>query len=162
MYGHQLEVSAQKRLEHSMGSVLVGSLVALLYVSTYVSHPLYPRLISALSLSGAVWMQVFLYVQLYPRDRLRIKLMVRVSPHPIPSHTIAHSFSLCMTYRYSPSGLCPLCRCYGTAPDSSASPLTIGRVLDTIHSAMAITANWQYLIVHFGDWDTIDDITWCV
>ncbi|KAI0658278.1 hypothetical protein C8Q70DRAFT_186065 [Cubamyces menziesii] len=96
MYGHQLEVSAQKRLEHSMGSVLVGSLVALF-------------------LSGAVWMQVFLYVQLYPRDRLRIKLMV---------------FSVW--------------------------------VLDTIHSAMAITANWQYLIMHFGDWTIIDNITWSV
>ncbi|KAJ8495073.1 hypothetical protein ONZ51_g1913 [Trametes cubensis] len=119
MYGHQLEVSAQKRLEHSMGSVLVGSLVALLYVNANLSVSLYPRLISALSLSGAVWMQVFLYVQLYPRDRLRIKLMV---------------FSVC------------------------ASPSTI-RVLDTIHSAMAITANWQYLIMHFGDWTIIDNIT---
>ncbi|OSD01128.1 hypothetical protein PYCCODRAFT_1468825 [Trametes coccinea BRFM310] len=93
---HFVEVSRQKALEHSMGAVLVGSLVALF-------------------LSGAVWMQVFLYIQLYPRDRPRIKFMV-----------------------------------------------FLVWVLDTIHSAMAITANWQYLILHFGDWDIIDSITWSI
>ncbi|KAI8980616.1 hypothetical protein BD414DRAFT_579485 [Trametes punicea] len=92
--GIVLAVTRQKALEHSMGAVLVGSLIALF-------------------LSGAVWMQVFLYCQLYPRDRARIKLMVFVV-----------------------------------------------WLLDTIHSAMAITANWQYLILHFGDWDIIDNITW--
>ncbi|KAI0696880.1 hypothetical protein C8T65DRAFT_663099 [Cerioporus squamosus] len=92
----QLEVDRQTQLAHSMGAVLVGSLIALF-------------------LSGAVSMQVFLYFQLYPRDIPRIKLMV----------------------------------------------VTVW-VIDALHSAMTITANWQYLIVHFGDWDTIDDITWSI
>ncbi|EIW63757.1 uncharacterized protein TRAVEDRAFT_41184 [Trametes versicolor FP-101664 SS1] len=95
-FGLERAVSPQKALEHSMGAVLVGSLIALF-------------------LSGAVSMQVFLYCQLYPRDRWRIKLMV-----------------FCVW------------------------------LLDSIHSAMAITANWQYLIVHFGDWDNMDEITWSV
>ncbi|KAI0640314.1 hypothetical protein C8Q77DRAFT_1085931 [Trametes polyzona] len=100
-FGLERAVTPQKALEHSMGAVLIGSLIALF-------------------LSGAVCMQVFLYCQLYPRDRLRIKLMV---------HRLL---------------------------TSCAS----ARLLDTVHSAMAITANWQYLIVHFGDWDNMDDITW--
>ncbi|KAI0370123.1 hypothetical protein BV20DRAFT_995821 [Pilatotrama ljubarskyi] len=95
-FGLEREVTPQKALEHSMGAVLIGSLIALF-------------------LSGAVSMQVFLYCQLYPRDRVRIKLMV-----------------------------------------------AFVWLLDTLHSAMAITANWQYLIVHFGDWDNMDDITWSV
>ncbi|KAI0779050.1 hypothetical protein BD413DRAFT_125249 [Trametes elegans] len=35
-------------------------------------------------------------------------------------------------------------------------------LLDIVHSSMAITANWQYLILHFGDWDHIDNITWSI
>ncbi|OJT13946.1 hypothetical protein TRAPUB_9506, partial [Trametes pubescens] len=35
-------------------------------------------------------------------------------------------------------------------------------LVDALHSGMAITANWQYLIVHFGDWENIDEITWSV
>ncbi|RDX44280.1 hypothetical protein OH76DRAFT_1409235 [Lentinus brumalis] len=92
----QLEVDRQTQLAHSMGAVLIGSLIALF-------------------LSGAVSMQVFLYFQLYPRDVLRFKVMV-----------------------------------------------VAVWVIDALHSAMTITANWQYLIVHFGDWDTIDDITWSI
>ncbi|CDO76914.1 hypothetical protein BN946_scf184398.g2 [Trametes cinnabarina] len=78
-----VEASRQKALEHSMGSVLIGSLIALF-------------------LSGAVWMQVFLYIQLYPRDRPKIKFMLRY--------------------------------CY---------KVFLVWLLDTLHSAMTITANWQ-------------------
>ncbi|RPD54502.1 hypothetical protein L226DRAFT_575681 [Lentinus tigrinus ALCF2SS1-7] len=92
----ELEVDRQTQLAHSMGAVLIGSLIALF-------------------LSGAVSMQVFLYFQLYPRDVLRIKAMV-----------------------------------------------VAVWLIDALHSAMTITANWQYLIVHFGDWDMIDDITWSI
>ncbi|KAI0652746.1 hypothetical protein C8Q79DRAFT_118910 [Trametes meyenii] len=95
-FGFEREVTRQKALEHSMGAVLVGSLIALF-------------------LSGAVCMQVFLYCQLYPRDRARIKFMV-----------------------------------------------FLVWLMDTIHSGMAITSNWVYLIVHFGDWDNMDDITWSI
>ena len=34
--------------------------------------------------------------------------------------------------------------------------------LDLVHSAMVSAANWQNLIAHFGQWDTLDFITWCV
>ncbi|KAI0829102.1 hypothetical protein BC628DRAFT_1362519 [Trametes gibbosa] len=95
-FGLQLQVSPQQALERSMGAVLIGSLTALF-------------------LSGAVCMQVFLYCQLYPKDRTRIKVMV---------------FFVWL--------------------------------LDTVHSIMAIVANWEYLIVHFGEWDNMDDITWSV
>ncbi|KAM5535255.1 hypothetical protein V8D89_011061 [Ganoderma adspersum] len=33
-------------------------------------------------------------------------------------------------------------------------------VIDALHSIMTIIANWKYLIGRFGDWSTIDDITW--
>ncbi|KAI0801518.1 hypothetical protein C8Q74DRAFT_498334 [Fomes fomentarius] len=92
----QREVDLQTQLAHSMGAVLVGSLIAMF-------------------LSGAVWMQVFLYWQLYPKDVLRIKFMVMFV-----------------------------------------------WALDTLHSAMTMTANWQYLINNFGEWETIDEITWSV
>ncbi|KAH9854487.1 hypothetical protein C2E23DRAFT_818892 [Lenzites betulinus] len=95
-FGLEREVSPQQALERSMGAVLLGSLVALF-------------------LSGAVNMQVFLYAQLYPKDRLRLKIMVFVI-----------------------------------------------WLLDTVHSVMAMLANWQYLIVHFGEWDNMDNITWSV
>ena len=34
------------------------------------------------------------------------------------------------------------------------------RVVDALHSVMTMIGNWQYLIGRFGDWDTIDVITW--
>ena len=34
------------------------------------------------------------------------------------------------------------------------------RVIDALHSIMTMTANWQYLITRFGEWDTTDEITW--
>ncbi|EJF67448.1 hypothetical protein BD309DRAFT_1077320 [Dichomitus squalens] len=52
-------VDRETQLAHSMGAVLIGSLVGLF-------------------LSGAVTMQAFLYYQLYPKDMLRIKVMVLV------------------------------------------------------------------------------------
>lgn len=74
----QREVDLQTQLAHSMGAVLVGSLIAMLYVSfswpSWVPFPLIFR--TPPSLSGAVWMQVFLYWQLYPKDTLRMKFMV--------------------------------------------------------------------------------------
>ncbi|KAI0756068.1 hypothetical protein C8Q80DRAFT_1264175 [Daedaleopsis nitida] len=90
------EVDLHTQLAHSMGAVLIGSLIALF-------------------LSGAVWMQVFLYWQLYPKDNIRIKAMVMFA-----------------------------------------------WVLDTLHSIMTMVANWQYLIVDYGRWDTIDHITWSI
>ncbi|KAI0714566.1 hypothetical protein C8Q76DRAFT_727190 [Earliella scabrosa] len=89
-------VDLHKQLAESMGAVLIGSLIALF-------------------LSGAVWMQVFLYWQLYPKDALRIKIMVMFV-----------------------------------------------WLLDTLHSVMTITANWQYLIDDFGKWETIDHIEWSI
>ena len=38
--------------------------------------------------------------------------------------------------------------------------ILLPRVIDALHSIMTIIANWKYLIGRFGDWDTIDDITW--
>ena len=71
---HQLAVDPKTQLAHSMGAVLVGSLIALLYVPPPTPSPL---ALTARSLSGAVSMQVFLYFTLYPRDSIRIKTMVR-------------------------------------------------------------------------------------
>ncbi|KAI1786831.1 hypothetical protein LXA43DRAFT_752757 [Ganoderma leucocontextum] len=53
------DVDLHRQLAESLGAVLIGSLIGLF-------------------LSGAVAMQVFLYYQLYPKDMLRIKLMVLV------------------------------------------------------------------------------------
>ncbi len=75
----QLEVDRQTQLAHSMGAVLIGSLIALLCVRSRSLSFYWPLTsFTRLSLSGAVSMQVFLYFQLYPRDVLRFKVMVSV------------------------------------------------------------------------------------
>ncbi|KAI0358802.1 hypothetical protein OH77DRAFT_1518095 [Trametes cingulata] len=81
---------------HSPPPVLLGGLVALF-------------------LSGAVFMQVALYFQLYQTDRRRIKTLV-----------------------------------------------LLVWLLDLLHSSMVCTANWENLIVHYGDFDALDSIAWSI
>ncbi|KAI9065550.1 hypothetical protein FKP32DRAFT_1567728 [Trametes sanguinea] len=98
--GHQLAVNGTSiqaggsPLNHSPPPVLLGGLIALF-------------------LSGAVFMQVALYYQVYQTDRQRIKTLVLII-----------------------------------------------WLLDLTHSAMVCTANWENLIVHYGDVAALDSITW--
>ncbi|CDO74816.1 hypothetical protein BN946_scf185001.g64 [Trametes cinnabarina] len=100
--GHQLAVNGTNvqtgisPLNHSPPPVLLGGLVALF-------------------LSGAVFMQVALYFQVYQTDRQRIKTLV-----------------------------------------------LIVWLLDLTHSAMVCTANWENLVVHYGDVAALDSIAWSI
>ena len=44
---------------------------------------------------------------------------------------------------------------------SSLSSVGI-RALDILHSAMICTANWQNLVVDYGEFITLDRITWSI
>ena len=103
------------------------------------------------SLSGAVAMQVFLYYQLYPKDMLRIKIMVCPSSGRCKAGQCANyvGFQVGIIW-YAPMNY-----------EAGQFALTLMlRVIDALHSIMTMTANWQYLITRFGEWDTTDEITW--
>ncbi|KAI0327988.1 hypothetical protein GY45DRAFT_1372750 [Cubamyces sp. BRFM 1775] len=87
---------ARSVFNHSPPPVLLGGLVALF-------------------LSGAVFMQIAMYFQVYQTDRRGFKFLV----------------------------------------------LAIW-LLDITHSAMVCTANWENLIVHYGDYGALDNIAWSI
>ncbi|KAL1940665.1 hypothetical protein VTO73DRAFT_8100 [Trametes versicolor] len=113
---------------HSAGSMAIvaiardaveeGAPTAGQIATTVFNHSPPPVLLGglmALFLSGAVFMQVALYFQLYSTDRWRIKTLV---------------IAIWM--------------------------------LDVLHSSMAITANWENLVIHYGSFDKLDSIAWSI
>lgn len=156
----QREVDLQTQLAHSMGAVLVGSLIAMLYVSFFLlaflgslsAHLPYPAQSLWRSLDAGLPLLATLSKGYSPNEvhgRPAISFLLStlgVDYHGTHSRSCSFGMSLPILLRNSPC---------------STTVLSF-RSLDTLHSAMTMTANWQYLINNFGEWDTIDEITWSV
>ena len=104
----------------------------------------------SISLSGAVFMQVVMYFQIYRHDFPLMKVVVRV----IRCGSLT-CLLIRLVRRFSSCGRCnfltlPLLRSFITYP----------RVLDIVHSVMICTAEWQLLIINYGAFATLDHIAW--
>lgn len=96
-------------------------------------------------------MQVFLYHRLYPTDRVRIKATVRLLCLRVFKHTYVD---------IREGHHCVVCSLLANER-SNAEYFTV-RLLDFIHTAMICSANWQYLIEHFGNSHASLRIAWYV
>ncbi|KAJ3555529.1 hypothetical protein NM688_g2528 [Phlebia brevispora] len=82
--------------------------------------------------SGILAMQTYLYFKLYSQDAAYLKTLVR----------LLHVATVLRGLNES---------------DHSAA-----RILDFFHTVMACNANWTNIIIHFGDYDMMDHISWSI
>lgn len=103
------------------------------------------------SLTGAVWMQVFMYFRTYPVDSLRNRLTV--SPRQSSSLSSIHSSAVqVVSLWYVPN--CRPIQVLHSIPGSSF------RTLDMFHTCLVCAAVWTYLISNFGNVDIAGFIPW--
>lgn len=95
-------------------------------------------------------MQTVLYFTLYHEDSIRIKSIVSLINATIYTSLITRLHQVALIWCVSSDRISP----HGV---DTPSPI---RILDSLHTSFICAANWEYLIVHWGQDSITDYIPW--